>query len=581
MHRATPAQNPMPDAVSPAAEHSALASLCWVTAAILLAFPCFAQLGVLVSFCAGRPVSAFVAPVALVAALAVGDLLARREGLCAWRRGTPPALALATLTAAALFAASLFDMSWDGLWYHQTAVYQMAHGWNPLHDPLHAFMPSVQDSLRFYAKGPWYFALSLYQLTPHIEWVKPAPLLALAAMFLAVAAALLDFGMRRTRAALLAALVSLNPVVLCQIVSYLVDGLMISYLACYVAAVARGLRRRGLLTHFVAASAAMLCINTKISGLVYLCFFSAAGGLYLLLCQRRLLLGWAALQMAWIALGCAVMGFNPYITNTIHRGHPFYPWMGNAAFPGYTQQGKDPVDRWETPHNMLGHNRLFRFSYAIFGRPGAQPFYQGTDAHLMWPFDVRWRDFAIFYFHEVRIGGFGPLFSGAFVIAVCLLGAALIRPGMPRVVVLLLAGTVVASLLVGLHMWWARYGPQLWWLPIIAVLATLAVPDWRAVRWAGWTLAALLLVNAILVGGVHLGWEIYATRTTHQQLELLRGKGEIEVDLQYFVEPYGERLRAGGVAFRPSRRLHCAQPLELMSVTPGYPGTVRACVPEN
>jgi len=65
-----------------------------------------------------------------------------------------------------------------------------------------------------------------------------------------------------------------------------------------------------------------------------------------------------------------------------------------------------------------------------------------------------------------------------------------------------------------------------------------------------------------------------------QQIALLRQKGEVEIDFQYFLEPYEERLRAAGVAFRASRTLHCAKPMELMSVPHGYPGVVRACVPE-
>jgi hypothetical protein len=64
-------------------------------------------------------------------------------------------------------------------------------------------------------------------------------------------------------------------------------------------------------------------------------------------------------------------------------------------------------------------------------------------------------------------------------------------------------------------------------------------------------------------------------------MAFLRQKRQVEADFQYFVWPFGERLRAAGVAFRPSRRLHCDHPMELMSVAPGYPGVVRACVPER
>ena len=64
-------------------------------------------------------------------------------------------------------------------------------------------------------------------------------------------------------------------------------------------------------------------------------------------------------------------------------------------------------------------------------------------------------------------------------------------------------------------------------------------------------------------------------------MAFLRQKGEVEINLGYFVEPFGERLRAAGVAFRASRKLSCGHPMELMSVAPGYPGVVRACVPER
>jgi len=557
---------------------SNLATQCWSGAAILLGFFCFAQLGALLSFSAGWRVSPWVAPAALLLAMAAGDWLARREGLRGWARIAPPAVALAVAGVSLCLAAAFFDLSWDGLWYHQTAIYQMAHGWNPLRDPMHEFPRHLQDAVRHYAKGTWYVALTLFETTGKIEWAKAGPWMALGAMFLAVFAAAIDCGARRRTAATIAALVSLNPVVVCQLASYLVDGIAISCLACFVAAQFRCLRRPSLLVYAVAILSAICSIDAKLTGLVYLCFFSAAGGLYVLIARRDLLKRYVAIQLAAIFLGVAVFGFNPYVTNAVHRGHPFYPWLGTAAYPGLSQRGQDPAERYETPRNMMGRNRFVRFAYGIFGRPGSQPFFQGPDAQLMWPFDVGWRDFQMFKFHEVRISGFGPLFSGALLISLLLLGAALVRPGIPRVVVVLLAGAVVASLLVGIHMWWARYGPQLWWLPIVAVMAALAVPGWRAVRWAAWGLAALLLVNAALVGVAHFQWEAEATRTTREQLAFLRQKGEIEIDLQYFGEPYGERLRQAGVAFRPSRTLHCDKPMELMSVVPGYPGAVRACI---
>jgi hypothetical protein len=304
--------------------------------------------------------------------------------------------------------------------------------------------------------------------------------------------------------------------------------------------------------------------------------------LYVLLKRRDLLVRYAMVQAASVVVGVGILGFNPYVTNTLNRGHPFYPWMGTAAHPGFSADGpnQDPVEHGETPPNMVGRNRFVRFYYAIFGRPGSQPFLDGPDAKLMWPFQIGWKDFRLFRFHDVRIAGFGPLFSGALLIAIALLAAAFIHPGrLPRAIPILLSCAIIGSLLVSKHTWWARYGPQLWWLAIVAVMAGLAPAAWRTVRWASWTLAAILLINGALIAVAHFQWEVEATRKTYEQLAMLRQKSDIQVNMAYFAEPYGERLRAAGVKFEQVNRFpRGTETIELMSVVPGNPGAVRAVV---
>jgi len=552
--------------------------MAWSTAATLLLFPGLSHLGAMVCLGVGARVPPLLAPVALLLALAASDWLARQEGLTGRGRIAPPAFAFASVSLALFLASCFFDLSWDGQWYHQTAVYQMAHGWNPLCDPMHAFSPDLQDWVRHYAKGPWYAAVALFETTGNIEAAKAATWMALAAMFLAVFASALDSGIRRAPAALMAALVSLNPVVVCELASYLVDGLMACYLACFVAALFRWIRRPSRLLLVVVLVSAVLCINAKLTGLVYVGCAAAAAGFYVLLWRRDLLLRYVLIHAGAILLGTAIFGYNPYVTNTVHRGNPFYPWSGSAAYPGFNDSANDPNERYETPGNMVGRSRLFRLGFALFGRPGAQPVCGGSNAQLMWPFAAGWADLQMYRIHGLRIAGFGPFFSGAFFFGLGVLGCALVRGGAPRRVVILSAGTVVASLLISTHTWWARYGPQLWWLPIIAVIAGLATPPRRPTHWAASGLAALLLVNAMLVGFAHFRWEIEATHRVHRQLADLRQCGEVAVDFQSFSEPWSERLRAAGVAFRAVQHLPCDHPMELISVAPGYPGAVHVCV---
>src|SRR5208283_764647 len=141
-----------------------------------------------------------------------------------------------------------------------------------------------------------------------------------AAMFLATLAALLDFGVRRRTALAIATLVSINPVAVFELPTYLVDGLLIAGLTRYVAALARSIRRPSPLVVAVGVAAAILCANAKFSGFVYLCFFCAAGCVYLLIHRRRMLPRYVAIHAAAFLAATCLFGFNPYVTNTVRRG---------------------------------------------------------------------------------------------------------------------------------------------------------------------------------------------------------------------------------------------------------------------
>ncbi len=114
----------------------------WSLAGILLAFLALTHLLVMLSFLLGWRVSPFVAPAALALSLAAVDWLARKEGLGTRERLATPAIAVVIVGISFLLAGAFYDMSWDGLWYHQTAVYQMAHGWDPLSDPCAGSFPT-------------------------------------------------------------------------------------------------------------------------------------------------------------------------------------------------------------------------------------------------------------------------------------------------------------------------------------------------------------------------------------------------------------------------------------------------------
>lgn len=552
-----------------------LSIVCWTIAATLVCFFFLVHLAVMACFVAGVRVFPFVAPGALLLSLGLCDWIARREGLPGPRRIIPVVSVLIISILALFLAAAFYDMSWDGLWYQQTAVFEMSQGWNPIRDPgMHNFFPPyVADLVCYYSKGPWYVALALFQTTHNIEWAKAATWGAFAAMFFAVLGAAIDFNLPRRNALVIAALVSFNPVVVCELASYMTDGILASFLACFVAALFTWFSRPGPLVRMVMVGSAILCINSKLNGPVYLCFALAAAGLYVLLKHRERVLRFILIQSTALLLGVGVMGWNPYVTNTADKGNPFYPLLGTGVAQG--AKG-NPIDKWETPKNLVGRSRFIRLGYALFGHPGEQPIFGGKNARLMVPFNVRWKDFQIFYSPETRISGFGPLFSGAFLISLGVLGFALARRDAPRAMILFFAGAIATSLLVSVHTWWARFAPQLWWWPILAVVVAFTTPGRRVILRVAWGLAAILLVNSALITIVHFHWEIGASRTARAQLAELRQMGILDVDFRNFRVAYAERLRAAGVQFREVSHLSPTNSTELFSVAPGYHQAVRA-----
>ncbi len=559
-----------------------LASVCWVTSASVAAFLCLLQLGALASLVAHRAGFALIAPMALMAALLGAYWLARREGLPASTCWWPVGLILILIALALLLSAFFYDFSWDGQWYHQSGIILIARAWNPLSEPMRSFdqSPSQLHSqlyLRHYAKGPWYAAATIFATTSRIELGKCIDLLLLMASFLGTLAACLNADLRRSRALAIATVVALNPVVLSEVTTYMVDGVMSSSLALAAAAIVTALRQPRPAVLAAAVAASIVCINSKFTGLVYLCFLLAAVGAWCLFKARGMLARVASVAVGTLVLGTCLWGYNPYITNTLYMHQPFYPILGSANYPSLAQQGKDGNEKYETPKNMVGRRLPTRFVYSIFGRPGNQPYREGKNASLMWPFTARLHDLYAYTYQEPRVAALGPFFGGCLLLSVGLgVGLLFQLDSSSRWLLVLASATIVASLLISKDSWWPRYGPQLWLLPIVPTLFAFRENASRVQARLSWGLCALLFVNAAIVATVRFDWETRASLTLRHQLRDLRNSGEeYEVSTRFFDDSAVERLTEAHVRFRDLGMTKLPKIHELESVVEGYPDATR------
>jgi hypothetical protein len=468
---------------------------------------------------------------------------------------------VAGATVALLAAALVRDFSYDGQRYHQQAVQALAGGWNPLRDA------PVQGGnalwINGYAKGPWTWSAAWLDATGSIELGKSLHL------WLAGSAGLLAYGALRRLSAVppaaalaLALLAAANPVLLYQWPTHMNDSLIGSLLLVLASQAVRlalspptaGDRPMAWLT---AGLALALLPTVKASGLAY-ALLACAAAWATALAWRRAGLARAVVKLAAFSLVPAVLllGWNPYVTNTVRHGHPFYP-LGGA--------GEVDIITGNSPTGLQAENRLTQWLGSVFSESHSD--LGATDKPALrpkWPGVVSGEELALFVSKtDMRIGGFGPWFSLGLVLALGSAAVAIaavvrarggtLRGGLAPSAALPVV--IVALTLAFPEPWWARYVPQMHLLPLVLLTAVLAAPyggRWgRGLAWVG---LAVLAANSLAVGATFAAGAALRELDMRTQLRSLAALSSPAQPLPVRLsEPaLGLRLTRGGVYWRPA-----------------------------
>ncbi len=512
----------------------------------------------------GRPLTGWLLAPALAAGAGLAVWAARPSS---WGRALAAAAcaagALAACVAFALaFGASFYDVSWDGQVYHQQAVLALAEGWNPLwQPPLSVAARADNIWIDHYPKAAWIGQAILFRASGSLEAAKGLQLLPLTAAALLVFAALRARGLRRRTAGFLTALIAGNPVVLAQLFSFYSDGMGASLTTALLALVWHWRRRPDPWLLAALAASIVVIVNLKFTGLVYgvlLC-----GGLLVHSYLSPRTLGapgarspvrvLAPVMVGAFAVATLVLGFDPYVTNLLRKGHPFYPLMGQGAI--------DIINIQLAPE-FHALTRPTRFLVSLFAR---------ADEHnvapvLKWPFALGRDELRALGYPDLRIGGFGPLFGLVVLVAAAIgVGRRWFGVRVPA------KGWALAALLVAIAffnpaLWWARYVPHLWLAPVGLLALAWASPQLgRRGRGAAAVLGALLAIDVALVGVVATATGVRATRAVADQLDqLTQMGGPVAVRWDGF-ESARARLRERAIDFAEVAVLPCASPAQLLA----------------
>ncbi|MBE9009079.1 hypothetical protein IQ250_02535 [Pseudanabaenaceae cyanobacterium LEGE 13415] len=431
------------------------------------------------------------------------------------------AIALGVIGLSLWVSGSIYDFSWDGQNYHQEAILQLSAGWNPFYRYLDQ---SLDHSiwLNHYAKASWMIQSSLYQMTQHLETAKAINWILLVASFCLTVAALREtIPLPKGWIIAIASLLALNPVVIVQLSSFTIDGLLASLLLILgVLLYWIGSGGTFMPLFWLAAASAILLINLKFTSLVYAIIFIFGLLVWLFFRDRKVFYQASIGFLFCLFIGVAGAGFNPYITNILKQGNPFYPLRGNENVDIIAPQ---------IPKNFIGLNPIEKLLFSVFAESDDA---RNTTAQLKIPFSVKLRE--IGEVSSARVGGFGVLFSGA----VCLsLIVVCFRKWKPFQLTTVALGTILASTLINPEAWWARYAPQVWFFMPMAI-----APGWivqkpalnrKVLRFSSYALALVLSINCASIVAPEIFQSIRGAITVNQQINKLKQSGITQVSVQY------------------------------------------------
>jgi hypothetical protein len=483
------------------------------------------------------PLHGFVLPTAFVGSCLVTGWGARNYFRRPFRVTLVVAVLLAFLVAAcAGISLAFYDVSFDGQAYHQEGVYQLAQGWNPLFSG-HISPISIDQNVKLnhFPKGSWMIAAAMYRLTGRIETGKFANLLLVCAAF-SVALALFARSGKKPGVwpVAMATLVAANPVTLCQLFTFYVDGQMASLLACLAALCFLSVADGNPWVNLLLVEAAILIIQVKFTGLVYVTIFFA--GFFALLAWQKRRKPFYTTVLA-LGLGAFVFGMNPYVFNLLENGHPFYPFFGTGEFPIITMTATTPPD-------FLKANRAANLAASIFSRSRDWPLQSTVKA----PWQVDRDEWTAFEEPDVLTGGFGPLFPAALVLSLALLAVGMWQAGAATRITMAVILIIVASVLPVSACWWARYAPQVWLAPLVALVPLGCAVERPNLRRLSWLVLLILSANVAGIAMVNIRANLSATRDTAAILEDLRSQAPFKVAFGGF-RSGRFRLKEAGIPF--------------------------------
>ncbi|MGL5617006.1 MAG: hypothetical protein ACRDD2_12385 [Sarcina sp.] len=429
-----------------------------------------------------------------IIAMIIGKfLLSRDREQMSWKFMILTLIGFFVLVAILAFINNLiWDSSYDSLAYHQEMVIDLYKGWNPI------YQSNIKDMnlwVAHYTKAPGVFAACLYKLTTRIEAAK------VLTMLLPITLGILSFGVfnlvtkgKKILSLFVAIIMVLNPVIIGQTFSYYVD----SALAIYIIILLMTLyliffyEDIHLFKYFILVNVATFMINIKFTGLAY------AGAILfgflimnLIYKRKEHNIKLFVFLICGLVFSVIILGFNPYVTNTIHNGNPLYPLVG---------KGKINIMTNNTPLDFRYDSEFKQAYKSMVAMPNPKNFNGKKAQNFSELLGVNKNTLKYYSTTDARVRGFGPysiiFIPLSFIGVIYLLATCRDRKKLiASILALVLVGAVA---IVGGVLWWARYIGFLWAIPLMVGLL-LFLRKSKISKTIGMAFLLIMFVNSAMI----------------------------------------------------------------------------------
>ena len=408
------------------------------------------------------------------------------------------------------------DLTFDGQAYHQEMMIQMSNGWNPVYELIDK-MNNQSLWVNHYSKGYEVIGAVFYSFLDSITSFKFINTLFLGLSFLYP---FLYFRKKnkKNKAILIALIIALNPVVLIQIMTNLIDGFLYCVTIITIFSYLLSRTKKIYVIDFILGF--LLLLNIKFTGVVFGIVLYGVILIYKLFIDKESIK--QVLQRTTLIIIIAIpFLFSPYINNYLEKGHPLYPLMGINKV--------DFVDDY-LPDVLKDRGKLEKLVFTNFVSIGNR-----GDSKLKIPFTFSLNELQKMRNGAPRVGSFGVWWGGILLVSFLYYFMSIyrIRDKFKLSIYEVIIGVMLLLLLLNKAGWWLRYTPYIWTTPL---LLFLSVDRFKKQKIEFKLLFSLVLVNAALTLVVSLGLGYKYSKLFKEQLFCLKDiKTPIEVDFDAYL----------------------------------------------